>query len=78
MLLYHTARRALTALRVFLLFPRNVENKDAMTVKLSVFLFWGKREVFATVFQLFITLSLNIYPIELDINRKRQNKTDTE
>lgn len=43
MLLYHTARC------VFLLFPRNVENKDAMTVKLSVFLFWGKREVFAAV-----------------------------
>lgn len=49
MLLYHTARRALTALRVFLLFTRNVENKDAMTVKLSVFLFWGKREVFAAL-----------------------------
>lgn len=43
MLLYHTA------CRVFLLFPRNVENKDAMTVKLSVFLFWGKRDVFAAV-----------------------------
>lgn len=48
MLLYHTAHRALTALRVFLLFPRNVDNKDALTVKLSVFLFWGNKEVFAT------------------------------
>lgn len=38
MLLYHTARR------VFLLFPRNVENKDAVTVKLSVFCFGGKEK----------------------------------